>query len=252
MVYLTQIVKNRRTNMAKYKEVAEAIRERIKDKTYSIDERLPDQYSLAKEFETSRVTIKKALDLLTAAGLVYSIQGSGTYVKKNALHHAQSSIQIGNNVGLTTAIKDELELKSQVLEFTVRFPNEEEQENLMIGKETPIYNYERLRILDGKPYSLEKTVVPVEVIPGITEEVLRDSVYKYIREELGIQFGDNRQTVRAAQPNQLDKDYLKCKDTDPILEVEKVMFLESGKPFEYSIVHHRFDMVEMSFINQML
>jgi GntR family transcriptional regulator len=44
---------------------------------------------------------------------------------------------------------------------------------------------------------------------------------------------------------------LKCKETEPVLEVEKVMFLESGVPFEYSIVHHRFDMVEMSFINHL-
>lgn len=236
--------------MAKYKEVAEAIRMRIKSHTYPVDERLPDQHSLAKEFKTSRVTIKKALDLLTAAGLVYSIQGSGTYVKKNALSHAQSSIQIGNNVGLTTAVKDELSLESKVIDFSVRFPDETEQENLMIEKETPVYHYERLRILDGKPYSLEYTVVPVEIIPGITEEILQDSVYKYIREELGIVFGDNRQTVRAARPTQLDKEYLKCEETDPVLEVEKVMFLESGTPFEYSLVHHRFDMVEMSFVNQ--
>jgi GntR family transcriptional regulator len=237
--------------MAKYKEVAEAIRKRVKEGVYPVDERLPDQHSLAEEFETSRVTVKKALDLLTAAGLVYSIQGSGTYVKKNALHHAHSSIQIGNNVGLTTTVKDELDLESKVLDFKVRFPDEEEQEVLMIHKETPVYHYERLRILEGQPYSLEHTVVPVEIIPGITEDILKDSVYKYIREELGIIFGDNRQTVRAAQPNQLDSKYLKCKETEPVLEVEKVMFLESGVPFEYSIVHHRFDMVEMSFINHL-
>lgn len=236
--------------MAKYKEVAEAIKKRIKEGIYAVEERLPDQHSLAEEFETSRVTIKKALDILTAQGLVYTIQGSGTYVKKNALHHSQSSIQIGNNVGLTTTVRDELDLESKVLEFKVRFPDEQEQEVLMIHEETPVYHYERLRILDGKPYSLEHTVVPVAIIPGITKKVLQDSVYKYIREELGIVFGENRQTVRAAQPNALDKEYLGCKETDPILEVEKVMFLESGAPFEYSVVHHRFDMVEMSFLNQ--
>ena len=77
--------------MPKYKEVAEKIRERIKSKEYAVDERIPDQHSLAEEFGTSRVTIKRALDLLTTAGLVYTIQGSGTYVKRNALLQAQSS-----------------------------------------------------------------------------------------------------------------------------------------------------------------
>ncbi|WP_080146760.1 GntR family transcriptional regulator [Marinilactibacillus piezotolerans] len=236
--------------MPKYKEVAEKIRERIKSKEYAVDERIPDQHSLAEEFGTSRVTIKRALDLLTTAGLVYTIQGSGTYVKRNALLQAQSSIQIGHNVGLTTAIQDEVELESKVIRFDVRFPDETEQQQLMINKETPIYHYQRLRILGGRPYSLENTVVPVNTIPGITEEVLKDSVYRYIREELSIVFGDNRQIVRAAKPTATDKKYLDCKDDDPVLEVEKIMFLKSGVPFEYSTVHHRFDMVEMSFINQ--
>lgn len=236
--------------MPKYKKVAELIRERIKDNTYSVDEKLPDQNSLAEEFSTSRVTIKRALDLLTTAGLVYTIQGSGTYVKRNALLQAQSSIQIGHNVGLTTAVRDEVELQSKTIKFNVRFPDEKEQQQLMIDKDTPVYHYQRLRILGGKPYSLENTVVPVHTIPGITEEVLKDSVYRYIRGELGIIFGDNRQIVRAAKPNELDKTYLACKEDDPVLEVEKIMFLKTGTPFEYSKVHHRFDMVEMSFINQ--
>lgn len=236
--------------MPKYKEVAEQIRERIKNNTYPVDEKLPDQNTLAEEFHTSRVTIKRALDLLTTDGLIYTVQGSGTYVKRNAHFQTQSSIQIGHNVGLTTALKEEVKLESKVLKFIVRFPDEKEQQQLMINKDTPIYYYQRLRILGGRPYSLENTVVPVNTIPGITEEVLKDSVYKYIREELEIIFGDNRQVVRAAKPNELDKKHLECREDDPVLEVEKVMFLKTGMPFEYSTVHHRFDMVEMSFINQ--
>lgn len=236
--------------MPKYKEVAKTIKERINDQIYTVDEKLPDQQTLAKEFNTSRVTIKKALDLLQAAGLLYTIQGSGSYIKRNALLKAQTSIQIGHNVGLTTAIQEEVKLESQVITFTVRFPDEKEQLQLLIDRETPVYYYQRLRILGGRPYSLENTVVPVHLIPGITEDVLKDSVYRFIREELGISFKDNRQIVRAAKPSKLDQVHLKCKETDPVLEVEKIMYLTSGTPFEYSVVHHRFDMVEMSFENQ--
>lgn len=234
--------------MVKYKAIAEKIRENIKDGAYE-DNRLPDQMTLAEEFGVSRVTIKKALDLLTTAGLVYSIQGSGTYVKQNALHSVKSSIQIGQNVGLTTAANESLDLSSKVLDFSVRFPSKEETELLMIPTESPVYEINRLRILEDRPYSIEHTVIPVHLVPNITVDVLERSLYQYIREEAGLVFGDNRQTIRAAQPNETDQKYLNCKETEPVLEVEKVMFQENGVPFEYSIVHHRFDMVEMSFVN---
>ena len=71
----------------------------------------------------------------------------------------------------------------------------------------------------------------------------------YLQGDLGIVFGDNRQTVRAVKPDDNDKQYLHCSNEDPVLEVSKVMFLERGTPLEYSVVHHRYDMVEMSFIN---
>ncbi len=70
-----------------------------------------------------------------------------------------------------------------------------------------------------------------------------------MQHELGIIFGDNRQTVRAVKPNQEDQTHLDCRADDPVLEVIKVMFLEKGTPVEYSVVHHRYDMVEVSFVN---
>lgn len=235
--------------MAKYKEIANEIRKRIKKGFYHVDNRLPNQEELAEEFETSRMTIKKSLDLLSVAGLVYTIQGSGTYVKKNAVRLAEKNIKIGQNIGLTAAAGDSLDLKSQVLDFNVRFPDEEEAAQLSISQEEPVYAIARLRILDDKPYSLEHTIIPIKLVPNITTEVLSQSLYDYMQHELGIVFGDNRQTVRAVKPNQEDQTHLDCRADDPVLEVIKVMFLEKGTPVEYSVVHHRYDMVEVSFVN---
>ena len=235
--------------MSKYKEVANEIRKRIKNGTYPIEERMPDQTTLAKEFQTSRVTIKKALDLLTVGGLVYTIQGSGTYIKQNALQLAESSIRIGQNVGLSAHVDESMELENKTLKFDVRFPTEEECEQLLLKKEDPVYEIERLRILNNQPYSLEHSILPLTLVPGVTQEVLQQSMYDYIRNELGIVFGENRQTIRAAQPDELDKEYLNCTDDEPVLEVSKVMFTSNGTPLEYSKVRHRFDMVEMSFVN---
>lgn len=66
--------------MSKYEEIAGIIRARISDGTYPIDSMLPIQSDLAKEFGVSRMTVKKAIEMLTIEGLVISKQGNGTKV----------------------------------------------------------------------------------------------------------------------------------------------------------------------------
>lgn len=236
--------------MVKYKWIAEEIRKQIRAGFYPSESRLPDQETLAKQYNTSRMTIKKALDLLSSAGIIYTIQGSGSYVKRDAVELANRTIHIGQNVGLTTATGADHQLSAKVLQFSVRFPSETEAELLRLERHEPVYEIERLRILDDKPHSLEYTLFPVALVPNLTEEVLHKSIYRYIREELKLEFGESRQTVRASMPSRDDKEHLLCADDDPVLEVEKINYLENGTPLEYSRVHHRHDMVEMHFVNR--
>ena len=233
--------------MAKYKTVADALRKQITRGDYPKGGQLPNQNELAEKFDTSRVTIKKALDLLSIEGLVFSIQGSGTYVKKNIRQLSETGMKIGQNIGLTHQIGEQTELVNKVLAFNVRFPRDEECKYLMIKKESPVYEIKRLRVINNKPYSVEYSLLPVELVPNITLGILEHSVYDYIRQDVGLIFGGNQQFIKAAPPNDEDRQYLSCKDNEPVLEVTKIMFLENGRPFEYSKVRHRYDMVEMCF-----
>ena len=55
---------------AKYLEVANELRKRIKQGIYNKQEPLPDQETFAHEFDVSRLTVKKAFDGLEREGLV--------------------------------------------------------------------------------------------------------------------------------------------------------------------------------------
>ena len=47
-------------------------------------EPLPDQFALAAEFNTSRMTIQQAMRQLIVEGLVYTRQGQGTFIRKTS------------------------------------------------------------------------------------------------------------------------------------------------------------------------
>ncbi len=64
-----------------YEQIAQVIRERIADGTYSVGQ-MPGETILATEFDVSRPTVRHALDILAAEGLVRAVRGRGTFVIK--------------------------------------------------------------------------------------------------------------------------------------------------------------------------
>lgn len=72
-------------DVTKYEKIANILRERIKNGEYPTDSHLPNQLEFVDEFNVSRVTIKKAINILAMEGLVYSQRGAGTRVLKSSI-----------------------------------------------------------------------------------------------------------------------------------------------------------------------
>ncbi|MFA0408586.1 GntR family transcriptional regulator, partial [Vibrio splendidus] len=79
-----------------YRQIADAIREKISSGEYKVGEALPTEAQLREVFSVSRVTVRQALKLLIENDELESVQGSGTYVKENKINYdiyKQSSFQ---------------------------------------------------------------------------------------------------------------------------------------------------------------
>src|SRR5699024_8467871 len=225
--------------MTKYEMIAGKIRQRIREEVYPVDSLIPDQVSLAKEFKVSRMTVKKAMDILELEGLILRKRGAGTFVKKTALSEGLTA-SIMEYEGLTKQLANQ-EAKSQVISFKLHFPNELIQEKLMLDKHDPIYKIIRLRVVDDAPYILEHTIMNANLIPGINEDILHQSIYDYIHKELNLQFGGAHRIIQADKASEYDQKYLNCDEHDPILEIEQVVYLEDGTPFEYSRSRNKYN-----------
>src|SRR6056297_1407076 len=65
-----------------YQQIKRALAGRIIDGDYQPHERLPSESELMKVFGVSRITVRQALRDLHREGLVFSVQGKGTFVSK--------------------------------------------------------------------------------------------------------------------------------------------------------------------------
>lgn len=226
---------------AKYIAIAREIKKRIISGQYPAAEPLPDQFALAAEFGTSRMTIQQAMRQLIVEGLVYTRQGQGTFIRKNFLQLSQWDIHGSDYAGATETWGHLGKVASQVIRFELRFPSEKEQASLLIDADSPVYDFVRLRLLNGEPLSLDITVMPVSLVPGLSKSHLENSVFRYVQDNLGLKMMGSYRVVRALKPSELDQQHLNCDASDPILEVEQVIYLDDGTPLEYAHCHYRYD-----------
>ncbi|MFA0815390.1 MAG: GntR family transcriptional regulator [Anaerofustis sp.] len=68
--------------LSKYHVILEDLRNRITQGTLKEEDILPSENQLSAEYETSRVTARKALAVLAGEGFIFAVQGKGNFVSK--------------------------------------------------------------------------------------------------------------------------------------------------------------------------
>jgi DNA-binding transcriptional regulator YhcF (GntR family) len=83
LIVIFVLLQLRRTHINRiplYKQIYEYLLENIKSGTWHADKPIPSENELSRQFKVSRITIKQALDMLVEKGIVYRIQGRGTFI----------------------------------------------------------------------------------------------------------------------------------------------------------------------------
>lgn len=230
--------------MSKYSEIACDIRASIEDGALGPGDRLPTVVELCELYGVSKVTVRKAVELLAEQGLVSSRRGSGTFVKATLEsrgaqgRHAGDTLYIGRSdrsIGFTNEHADQGEVSSDVYLFSVEVPPREVSDRLDLAEDDFCYHDVRVRRLDGEPLVIEDTYMPLELIPGLKRHHVETSIYNYLRDELGLHLASFHRIIRAVAATAEEAERLEMAEGDPLLEVEQIGFLDSGVPFEYSV-----------------
>ena len=228
----------------KYREIYTVLKTKIIDGTWQKSQKIPNVLELCKEFECSRMTMKKALDLLVDEGLLFRKRGQGSFVMSNVEQKNILSINERSLEGLTKSSHGKATTK--VLSFQLIFATKKIAQALEIRMDDPVYEIIRVHSINSRPYVIEKTYMAVSAIPGINSEVLKGSIYEYIEKILKLRIASARKITRADISNQQDHQILHLKENEPVLEIEQIAYLDNGKPFEYSFSRHRYDDFEFT------
>lgn len=83
-------------NLPLYQKIYNHLMEEIRSGKYHDGDRIPTEKELAEEFKVSRITTKKALELMVENGYITRIPGKGSYVMENADTDQPASMQEKN------------------------------------------------------------------------------------------------------------------------------------------------------------
>lgn len=237
--------------MYKYSIIANDIKNKILNNLYKVNDKLPDETTLSIEYDCSRMTIKKAMDILVAEGFITKSRGMGTFIRpqRKKLDETKYYSNSPSTFGFHNTFKDRDHF-TKVITFKVIECPEEILDKLQLTKDNFIYFVERIRYIDKKPIILENLYIPVDKIPGLTRTVLEKSLYEYIEKELKIRIYNADKFIKAKLADERDQKLLKIDKYNPILEMDHIVYSSKNIPIEFARLHYNAEYYELHFITK--
>lgn len=217
-----------------YRSVMRDIKQNILEDKYE-GMRLPDERSLAEHYQVSRSSMKRALGLLADQGIVFKKRGSGTFINPLYLKNQALFRYEGSNLGLTDSFKvPGKKQQIKLLDFHVIKTSKEIAQDLFLHENDFVYEFKRLRLLDGQPFLIETGYLPIKIMPELKPEILQRSLFNYLEDEQNKTVTKAFLNITVAPSSDEDQKELKLKTTEPVGVMEGIFFLDDGTPFEVS------------------
>jgi GntR family transcriptional regulator len=221
----------------RYQQVQEQLAEEIERGGRPAGSRLPPERALAEHFGVSRVTLRRALDELERAGVV-TRSGVGWAVASGAVGEPpnvlMSFTEMAASRGLTPA--------SRVLSQRVRPATIDEADELGLAPGAPLFELERLRSMDEVPILVDRTSIPLSLVPGLDEADLSSgSLYDVLEARYGIRPTRARFTVEAVAADARTSKLLGLDVGGPLLRCRQQTEDDAGRRIELGEMDYRGD-----------
>jgi GntR family transcriptional regulator len=223
-VDLQQLKPSKLDPAPKYQQIARKMTELIESGAWLKDHGVPSERLLVEQLEVSRVTARKALQIIADKGLIVRRVGSGTSV----------SPRLNQPLSRLSSFSEELRLRgisssSTWLQRDVAVANSQELMALGLSSGARVTRARRLRRADETPMAIEYCRVPETLLP--TPELIETSLYELL-DSLGSPVVRALQTISAVNASAEQARLLEIHAGDAVIFVTRLGFGRDGRPME--------------------
>jgi GntR family transcriptional regulator len=177
--------------------------------------------SLAKRFGVSRITVRRAVDELVGEGVLYRIQGRGTFVRRNKL---KEKLTLTSFLEAWTQSAGGFNVKVAIFEPRMR-PPEDVAERLGIAAGAAACYVRRLRFQKDVLVAIDERYLRAEHCTQLTkQDVETSSFVDFLRNREGVVIDHGEMEIEARTADQEEARLLGIKRGQPVL-VRRVTFL---------------------------
>ena len=233
-----------------YRQIAEDLREQIESGRLEPGQQLLTEIELRERYGASRNTVRDAIKLLTALGLVETRPGQGTFVPKKidpfvSTLSGDPETGIGGDEGASYLSEvSKLDRKASVspLQVEIQEASDDVSSGLGIAKGTEVVSRHERRFIDGTPWSMQTSYYPMEFADRGAERLrsarnIDEGTVQYLADSLHIHQVGYRDWITVRAPNPTEEDFSKLPSDGRIAmyEIFRTAFDGNGVPMRLTV-----------------
>lgn len=165
-----------------FRQIIEWFDQKIETGEFVRGQIVPSEPELCKQFGTTRMTVRRAIDALVNEGKLYRIQGRGTFVSQIEFDKTYNKQGFSSNIralgkfpSSTVLFVGECEAVPVIRNHLEAEPNE------------PLFCLKRVRLASGEPIAVENVWLSLKRFPRLKEfDFSNESLYEILHREFGL------------------------------------------------------------------
>ncbi len=222
----------------RYVQAYSMLRDWISQGVYQPGAKLPPEGELCETFGVSRITIRKAIDMLVDDKLVVRQQGLGTFVVKD-LAAAPVTGDMEQLLRKVQRLDNNTQIVDTALEDVVA--DAATAKDLALESGSHVLRATHLRLLDGQPIGYVEAFVPADLGLSFTASEIRQHPLLILLERKGIKVSAADQLIGAALADTRMARMLGTTVGAPLVKIQLIVFDDSQRPVERMVAWYRAD-----------
>lgn len=218
-------------------QIARSVLESIREGKLSVGAQLPSEARLAEMYRVSRNTLREAMRVLVAQGVVESRKGIGTFVRSAGFSSwpVETGIEeLSSTTDIIAAAGHVPGCRSYRLD---EIPGREEvTKALLLDHGTQVYRLFRVRLADDAPVIVCMDYLAEDLIPAslIRQFDSRGSLFAFLASAAGLSISVARAVLKPVIPSEEITKALGVASNEPLLLLKQTHFDGQNRPFLFS------------------